>query len=367
MYVVRVLKSLEWKIEKRNTANKMEIETTIVATSKTSMRRRPRYRCMNELAASWNVLTIVATASLMLASSASQFGTSAYSYSPQSRRTPSQQQKSYRRPPLTFQEFEFAPNGVCTFPKYFVEHSKPATSAEVNDDEDDNFHDSPRSYFTMRNVPGDGDCMFLAVALAAATSMGLGANDALLRAISRETRSVVAQILCSKGNLYISPGQVVEASHLLQSAVQQEPRVTSEAEYLEELRKEGREGGLYGGGPELAVLANILRRPISIYEVDKQRLKQQLYFETNENERIESCNDENAMLFPIVCKGSFGEGIFEDPCVTSISNSAVLSNAQPGAYSWRLHILVLNVSPGEKHACVLLPQHLLEKNLENET
>jgi hypothetical protein len=209
----------------------------------------------------------------------------------------------------------------------------------------------------MRNVPGDGDCMFLAVALAAATSMGLGGNDALLRAISRETRAVVAQVLSSEGNLYIDPKQTeVPASKLLRSAVAQEPGIDTVEEYLEALRKEGRDGGLYGGGPELAVLANVLRRPISIYEVDKPRLKQMIEgskCDNNQNSGVDTS------IFPIVCKGSFGEGIFEDPCLTSIKDSAVFaaSNTQPGAYSWRVNILVLNVSPGEKHACVLLPQH----------
>ncbi|KAL3910959.1 MAG: hypothetical protein SGILL_007476 [Bacillariaceae sp.] len=207
----------------------------------------------------------------------------------------------------------------------------------------------------MRNVPGDGDCMFLAVALAAATSMGLGGNDALLRAISRETRQVVAQVLSSEdGNLYIdSKTKEVPASKLLQSAVKQEPNVETVEDYLEALRKEGRDGGLYGGGPELAVLANVLRRPISIYEVDKPRLKQMVddsIGDTSKNSGADSS------VFPIVCKGSFGEGLFEDPCLTSISHSAVLSNMQPGAYNWKVNILVLTVSPGEKHACVLLPQ-----------
>ena len=199
--------------------------------------------------------------------------------------------------------------------------------------------------------------MFLAVALAAATSMGLGGNDALLRAISRETRAVVAQVLSSEGTLYIDPKQnEVPASKLLQSAVKQEPGIDTVEEYLEALRKEGRDGGLYGGGPELAVLANVLRRPISIYEVDKPRLKQMV---AESKEEGDNEADADASIFPIVCKGSFGEGgIFEDPCLTSIGDSAVLaaSNAQPGAYSWRVNILVLNVAPGEKHACVLLPQ-----------
>mmetsp|Transcript_15248 Transcript_15248/g.28497 ORF Transcript_15248/g.28497 Transcript_15248/m.28497 type:complete len:317 (-) Transcript_15248:324-1274(-) len=283
-----------------------------------------------------------------------------YAYSNSARPTTS-------RPPLSFQEFRFAPNGVCVYPQYFVEYSKG--TSEKQDDKNKHNSDNqdsakPNKYFTMKNVPGDGDCMFLAVALAAATSMGLGGNDALLRAISRETRNVVAQVLSApKGNLYISPGNTVSSRDLLQSAVRQEPTINTVEEYLEALRTEGRDGGLYGGGPELAVLANVLRRPISIYEVDKPRLRKLLDHGVDnviadDNDDIET----KGSILPIVCKGSFGEGIFEDPCETAIKDSAVLlsNQVQSGAYSWRLHVLVLNVSPVEKHACVLLPQTHME-------
>jgi hypothetical protein len=219
----------------------------------------------------------------------------------------------------TVRKFVLAPNGVCIDPPYFSDGSQR---------------------FTMRNVPGEGDCMFLAVALAAATSMGLGGNDALLRAISLETRAVVAHIMNSPGNLHIEKSRIVPAKDLLISASRKEG-LTPE-DYLERLQKEGIEGGLYGGGPELAVLSNVLRRPISIYELDDK---------ISNNNAILHGND----TCSIKCMGVFGD-IFLDPCATSIPDSAVLSGLQPGAYSWHLHILVLDASPAEKHACVLLPQ-----------
>jgi len=100
----------------------------------------------------------------------------------------------------------------------------------------------------------------------------------------------------------------------------------------------------------LTVLANVLRRPISIYELAQPTDS------ITENQDDDS-NDVTTNSYPIVCKGSFGLDVFEDPCA-SIPGSAVLSNVQPGAYSWQLHILILDVSPNghEKHACVLLPQ-----------
>jgi hypothetical protein len=70
------------------------------------------------------------------------------------------------------------------------------------------WHDERK--FTMRNVPGEGDCMFLAVALSTLAPMGLGGNDVLLKAISRETRQVVASVLQSQGNLVIQGKRIVK-------------------------------------------------------------------------------------------------------------------------------------------------------------
>jgi hypothetical protein len=138
--------------------------------------------------------------------------------------------------------------------------------------------------------------------------------------------------------LYIEKSRLVPARHLLNCAAK-DMGVTPE-EYLALLRKEGSEGGLYGGGPELTVLSNVLRRPISIYELDNALGQENV------------CEDDSSSR--LVCKGTFGAPLFADPC-RKISNSAILSNIQPGAYSWHLHILVVDAG-AEKHACVLLPQ-----------
>ena len=245
--------------------------------------------------------------------------------------------------PTQFQRFVFAPNGVCIKPLLFIESSPSLLSSHNATTTAAATTATTRKgnrQFTMRNVPGEGDCMFQATALAAATSFGLGANMVLLRTIAKDTRQVVASILESEGNLYIEQSRFVPARQLLKSAARQEG-ITPE-EYLTLLRKEGSEGGLYGGGPELAVLSNVLRRPISVYELD----------DDNSPEAVEVNATDSCCR--IICKGIFGAPIFRDPC-RSILDSAVLSNLQPGAYSWHLHILVVDAG-GEKHACVLLPQ-----------
>ena len=132
----------------------------------------------------------------------------------------------------------------------------------------------------------------------------------------------------------------------------------------------------------MTVLANVLRRPISIYELDPDGIRNNNN-DDNESSLVSSCRQQQK----IVCKGTFGMGLFDDPC-SRIPNSAVLSSsgvvpvvipsqksdnandvnandananaavsATSSCYSWQLHILILNVGQNgsEKHACVLLP------------
>lgn len=245
----------------------------------------------------------------------------------------------------------------------------------------------------MRNVPGQGDCLFLAVALATACSMGLGANDVLLNAMARETRHVVASLLeqslslTTDGTtdsseedddnnsssptttdddddqpttLVITGHRLVTARKLLRSAARE--CQLSETEYLRRLRLPGREGGLHGGGPELTVLTNVLRRPISVYELVAADAPPATTTSngTGDNfaEDDAGGDSSSSSIQPIACRGVFGAGIFDDP-LRRVPGSAVLRAAQPrGAYSWHLHILVVDSSSAEeeKHACVLLPQ-----------
>jgi|AntRauTorckE5430_2_1112549.scaffolds.fasta_scaffold00168_4 hypothetical protein len=222
---------------------------------------------------------------------------------------------------VPFHQFSFAPNNVCIRPSSFYCQNDGKNGTQ------------PNLEFTMRNVPGEGDCMFQAVALAASTSLGLGGNNALLRAVARETREVVAQVLSAKGTLHIEGQRIVRACDLLGSAAKNEQ--IKEEEYLQLLRN----GTLQGGGTELTVLSNVLRRPISIYELVWDGVKL-------------------SVDVPEICAvshmGSFGD-IFLDPLL-NIPDHAILSGIQEGAYSWHIHILVVDGGGGEKHACVLLPK-----------
>lgn len=229
---------------------------------------------------------------------------------------------SYSLGTSQFQRFTFAPNNVCVQPQLFLAERNMATAEGKMQNLE----------FTMRNVPGEGDCMFLAVALATSTSMGLGGNNALLRSIASDTRSVVAQVMSSgDGTFHVNGNRIVRARDLLLSAAKKEG-VDCET-YISYVR----DGSLQGGGPELTVLSNVLRRPISIYELDW-------------NGSGEHVPD----VIRLKHMGTFGD-IFKDP-LSKMPNPAVISGLQPGAYSWHVHILVVDAGNGEKHACALLPR-----------
>lgn len=241
------------------------------------------------------------------------------------------------RPSTTtpFQRFVFASNDVCVSPSVFYD-----TIHNENDNNDG--ISSKRRWFRLRNVPGEGDCMFQAVALATSTSMGLGGNASLLKAIASETRNVVAQILSNPhGNLLVEQKRLVRTKDLLSSAAKQEHTSLSPQEYLERLK----DGRLQGGGPELTVLSNVLRRPISIYELLP-----------NNNNDADDDDTTIPQKYPIQKVATFGDH-FVDPC-QSIPDSAILSpGLQPGAYSWHIHILIVDSGNQQKHACVLLPHY----------
>jgi hypothetical protein len=239
-------------------------------------------------------------------------------------------------------------------------------------------------YFVMRNVPGDGDCVFHAVLGSVFVSMGMinpdSAYSDTVHTMALEMRKVVANFLSSpEGTLYVNNRprkRIVRCRDLLASAAMAEGM--SSEEYLTRLRRPGREGGLHGGGPELTVLSNILRRPISIFH-----LKQRGGSGVGGEEGEDNCRELQRM-------GVFGEGLFEDSC-NSIPDSVVTnavfftvdgrgvggrrrqgeerplsssmsstsftpsSISSPLKSSWHLNILIADAGDGQKHACVLLP------------
>ena len=254
--------------------------------------------------------------------------------------------------PFDFRSFEFDPStGICRRPASFRYSAN---------------NDKESQYFVLRNVPGDGDCVFHAVLGSVCISMGMLNPDASslnnsVSSMALEMRRVVANFLSSPdGTLYVNNKprkRIVRCRDLLQSAAKNEG--LSAEEYLTKLRQPGKLGGLYGGGPELTVLSNILRRPISIFHIDNKQ-------STSHNTEEKSCHLQRM--------GVFGEGLFEDPGQSvpdSVVTNAVFFTldgressqrmdqslsaiSSPLKCSWHLHILIADAGQ-EKHACVLLP------------
>mmetsp|Transcript_19490 Transcript_19490/g.27753 ORF Transcript_19490/g.27753 Transcript_19490/m.27753 type:complete len:346 (-) Transcript_19490:46-1083(-) len=291
--------------------------------------------------------------------------------------------RSTTSPP--FLSFEFDPStGVCRNPAYFRYSSSSSSSSKDTETASEKKNDA--QFFVLRNVPGDGDCIFHAVLSSVFISMGFMNPDAtfvtsdmLVSSVALEMRQVVAKFLSSReGVLYVNNKpvkRIVRCRDLLSSAAKTEG--LSPDEYLSRLRQPGKKGGLYGGGPELTVLSNILRRPISIYHLKQKQhpLQQQISTATNATVAAATVATRYCELERM---GVFGEGLFEDQC-QSIPNS-VISNAlfftldgskarqqqaqssedtyrisTPMKCSWHVHVLIADSGNGEKHASVLLP------------
>jgi hypothetical protein len=276
-----------------------------------------------------------------------------------------------------FQSFQFDKStGICRNPSSFRYSSSESCKGNNNQSSpttnDDNNKDD--QFFVLRNVPGAGDCIFHAVLSSVFISMGFmnpdatfAKSDNLVSSMALEMRHVVANYLSSPdGVLYVNNKpvkRIVRCQDLLSSAAKTEG--LSRDEYLTRLRQPGKLGGLYGGGPELTVLSNILRRPISIYHLKQQQ--QHHIMSTSNKNTTTHCELERM--------GVFGEGLFEDQCQSipdSVISNAVFFTVTDGTQqtksglsstsistplksSWHLHVLIADAGENEKHASVLLP------------
>ena len=112
-----------------------------------------------------------------------------------------------------FRSFDFDSSQICRTPSSF----------HIDDDEE-------TQYFVLRNVQGDGDCVFQAVLCSVFVSMGMlnpdRTNSSFMSALALEMRNVVANVLSSPdGTLYVNnkpTKRIVRCKDLLQSAAQNE-------------------------------------------------------------------------------------------------------------------------------------------------
>ena len=173
----------------------------------------------------------------------------------------------------------------------------PAAAADVGEYANDtnNYKDKSLLPVVIRQVPGDGDCLFHAIAISLAFTenghlMRLDTHDGLqeLKAASRKLRRMAVECLVSSCSskrhnnnnnnnnnnnkskrsrsrrykrLFIQGKDSMKTSQLLYTASSQYG-ITPE-EYCELMMQDS----YWGGGPEIVALCAVLRRPIHVYEL----------------------------------------------------------------------------------------------------
>lgn len=131
---------------------------------------------------------------------------------------------------------------------------------------------------TIRQVPGNGSCLFLSIAAGILYNQSLknGANQhptmSQVQNLSRKLRNqavdILAHSISHSKKLIMQKDESILASELVKLAANQYG-ITSN-EYLENMRN----ARVWGGGPEIVALANALVRRIVLMEVDNTCSKQ---------------------------------------------------------------------------------------------
>mmetsp|Transcript_41077 Transcript_41077/g.118118 ORF Transcript_41077/g.118118 Transcript_41077/m.118118 type:complete len:318 (-) Transcript_41077:4-957(-) len=126
---------------------------------------------------------------------------------------------------------------------------------------------------TIRQVPGDGNCLFHSISTCYAQAVNgthldlsnsdnlqwLYQNSAKLRAQAVDCLEQPRKLLFLQGHEYL------KAQDLVQAAASQYG--ISGAEYCRLMRQDS----YWGGGPEIVALCNVLQRPIHVYELTNER------------------------------------------------------------------------------------------------
>jgi len=148
----------------------------------------------------------------------------------------------------------------------------------------------------IRQVPGDGNCLFHSIAACLHHTENDGQHLPMdsherileLRSKSLELRNAAVDVLHNvsqrgRRKLFLQGEEYLEARELLAAAAAQFE--LEGEEYCELMRKES----YWGGGPEIVALCNYLQRPIHIYELVPTSKNN-----NNNNEQIQDKDDTNA-------------------------------------------------------------------------
>jgi hypothetical protein len=161
-------------------------------------------------------------------------------------------------------------NNNSTFVNNILTLFMPATYSVIFDDDDDVKHDEPKEFY-VRQVPGDGSCLFHAVAtcikfVASNDNIKLYNNlifDNNMKRISFSLRKIAVDVLNNTKNitLYMENNETIYNKELLVQVADYYNSTTDD--YCTQMLKKT----TWGGGPEIVAISNYIKRPIYVYEL----------------------------------------------------------------------------------------------------
>lgn len=120
--------------------------------------------------------------------------------------------------------------------------------------------------FKVRQVPGDGGCLFHSLAVSIAFRRDKNhpeCFDGKLREMSHRLRQLSIDVLSKAGQWLVMEGTERITSNELLDMVANNYNMTAK-EYLSKMG----DASTWGGGPEIVALSNHFKRPIHVYELD---------------------------------------------------------------------------------------------------
>lgn len=123
--------------------------------------------------------------------------------------------------------------------------------------------ESADEHFLVRQVPGDGSCLFnaLTVCLDYAHTQLHNDFDEKRRKVSERIRKLSVDLLRKNVTLFMENSETIQSTQLL-SLISEHYNLTSEEYCLQML-----DPATWGGGPEILAVCNHIRRPIHVYEL----------------------------------------------------------------------------------------------------
>jgi len=129
--------------------------------------------------------------------------------------------------------------------------------------------------FLVRQVPGDGSCLFNAIAICISHEFTKKhfEFDKNMKKMSMKLRKLAVEVLLNPNEkLYMEGDECITSNELLDLIASHYN--TSGEEYCNNMLKEK----TWGGGPEIVAISNRMKRPIHVYELVTEGIKRNFEF-----------------------------------------------------------------------------------------